>query len=269
MADNPVPQENTNPLEAIETADLESKVTELRDEFAKQMDADAPLAELNELAADIDAIDAELTARADAAEAEAVERQALADRIAPVVEPEVEAVEPEAVADESDVVAEAEAITEEAAQPEAVTAAAPPSARNIARRTVAPTAPETNDDLVITASADVPGYSNGERIDRLGIAAGLHSRARGLGDSKGRGTRFSVASIESQIPAHLQVSEGSDADSVMTEAVREQLAGKDAAALVASGGWCAPSETLYDMFSVESRDGLLDLPSIGRVTRRR
>jgi hypothetical protein len=49
----------------------------------------------------------------------------------------------------------------------------------------------------------------------------------------------------------------------MTAAVSEVLAGKDAKALVASGGWCAPSETVYDTFSVESRDGLLDLPSIG------
>jgi hypothetical protein len=34
--------------------------------------------------------------------------------------------------------------------------------------------------------------------------------------------------------------------------------------LVASGGWCAPSEVLYDLIGeVESRDGLLSLPEIG------
>ncbi|AWN07728.1 major head protein [Microbacterium phage Hendrix] len=37
--------------------------------------------------------------------------------------------------------------------------------------------------------------------------------------------------------------------------------------LVASGGWCAPSEVIYDLIGeVESRDGLLSLPEIG-VTR--
>lgn len=36
--------------------------------------------------------------------------------------------------------------------------------------------------------------------------------------------------------------------------------------LVASGGWCAPSVTLYDLFEIESRDGLLSLPTVG-VTR--
>ena len=33
--------------------------------------------------------------------------------------------------------------------------------------------------------------------------------------------------------------------------------------LVASGGWCAPSETLYDLCELESRDGLLTIPEIG------
>lgn len=33
--------------------------------------------------------------------------------------------------------------------------------------------------------------------------------------------------------------------------------------LVASGGWCAPSETLYDFLETETRDGLLSIPEIG------
>jgi hypothetical protein len=33
--------------------------------------------------------------------------------------------------------------------------------------------------------------------------------------------------------------------------------------LVASGGWCAPSETLYDLCELESNDGLLSVPEIG------
>lgn len=34
--------------------------------------------------------------------------------------------------------------------------------------------------------------------------------------------------------------------------------------LVAAGGWCAPSQTLYDLIDTgESRDGLLDLPEVG------
>lgn len=36
--------------------------------------------------------------------------------------------------------------------------------------------------------------------------------------------------------------------------------------LVAAGGWCAPSTTLYDFLELEGRDGLLSLPEVG-VTR--
>jgi hypothetical protein len=36
--------------------------------------------------------------------------------------------------------------------------------------------------------------------------------------------------------------------------------------LVAAGGWCAPSDTIYDLLETESRDGLYGLPTIG-VTR--
>jgi hypothetical protein len=32
--------------------------------------------------------------------------------------------------------------------------------------------------------------------------------------------------------------------------------------LVAAGGWCAPSETLYDLAEIEAADGLVDLPEI-------
>lgn len=35
-----------------------------------------------------------------------------------------------------------------------------------------------------------------------------------------------------------------------------------AGSLVAAGGWCAPSETIYDLCELESRDGLLSVPEI-------
>lgn len=36
--------------------------------------------------------------------------------------------------------------------------------------------------------------------------------------------------------------------------------------LVASGGWCAPSEVIYDLLELESRDGIFSLPEVG-ITR--
>jgi hypothetical protein len=59
--------------------------------------------------------------------------------------------------------------------------------------------------------------------------------------------------IESSDPAHV--------DAVMRRAMSEsRLPG---GSLVASGGWCAPSETLYTMCELESRDGLLSVPEVG------
>ena len=253
MADTPAIPEDNN-LDSIETAELETTVSELREEFTRLYDEQAPLAELNEIASRVEAIDAELDSRSLAAEAEAAERSALADKIAATAP---------VPAEEAEVVAEAEAITEEAAEVvEPVTASAAPSARSIARRTVTPVAPSTNErEVVITAAADVPGYSNGQSLDKKGIAIAMHARSRNLSDSKGQAAKFSVASIQSN--NEFTIGDHDVADDVIRASVDSQLKGKDAAALVASGGWCAPSETLYEMFGVASDDGLLDLPAVG------
>src|SRR5690606_38927983 len=55
-----------------------------------------------------------------------------------------------------------------------------------------------------------------------------------------------------------------DDQALITAAAREsRLQG---GSLVAAGGWCAPGETLYGLCSIESTDGILDLPSVG-ITR--
>src|SRR3546814_13655235 len=37
----------------------------------------------------------------------------------------------------------------------------------------------------------------------------------------------------------------------------------DLQALVAGGGWCAPSEIRYDFFNIACEDGMIDLPTVG------
>lgn len=52
-----------------------------------------------------------------------------------------------------------------------------------------------------------------------------------------------------------------DATSVFSRASSEKrLAG---GSLVAAGGWCAPSETLYGLTAMETLDGIIDLPEVG------
>lgn len=273
MADSPVPESTPKSIDELNT-----EVADLRVAFTEAYDAEAPLAELNEMAEKIEALDAEIAAATAAVEQEVADRAALAERITPApVADEIETEEVAVVDDAAEVIeedptpaaeqqeVEAPIVADEIKEPVAASARpTAPSASAVAQRTATPVAPDTSSEVVITASADVPGFANGQQIDRLGIARAMHSRARGMGDSAGRQTVFNVASIESPVPDEFVIRDGSDDPSaIIAAAVDAELKGKDAQALVASGGWCAPSETMYDLFSVESRDGLLDLPTVG------
>jgi hypothetical protein len=58
-----------------------------------------------------------------------------------------------------------------------------------------------------------------------------------------------------------ETSSDADVDAAMSYAIDEsRLPG---GSLVASGGWCAPVETLFDLFEIESRDGIYSLPELG------
>jgi hypothetical protein len=78
--------------------------------------------------------------------------------------------------------------------------------------------------------------------------------------------QFGLATIRKPFDPELVLSEtASDADveRVMAHAVDEsRLPG---GSLIASGGWCAPSETLYDLFEIETTDGTYSLPEINAM----
>jgi hypothetical protein len=271
--------EDLAPLSAEALAELEAALVA---EFDEAYDNDGSMELLGEVANALDAV-REAQAQREAAEAEEAEkRQALADRVRPTATDdaaddgdddtdEATAESDDTTEDEpaDEATAEDEPVDEPEQEKELVTASAkqrkPASAKAVARRTPKPEAPKTPEHrVVITAGADVPGYGNGQEIDRLDIARAMHARARGMGDSKGRQTVMNVASIAKPIPSDHWVKAGEDdVKAVIDRAVSEGMGGKDASALVASGGFCAPSETMYDLFSVESRDGLLDLPTVG------
>jgi hypothetical protein len=246
-----VPESITD-LDAAELAELEEALTA---EFDKKYDGDeqAPLAELTEIADALKAVRSEVTSRVEAAEAEAVQRAELADalRVEAVEETEVEAevVETEAVAE----------VVEVEAEPVAASARkAAPAAALAAREVQAPVVPTA--DVVITAAADIPGVPVGATLDRSALAAAFVKRSRGLADHS---PRIGVASVDTGIADEFKIGPRDDADAIITAAVNSTLAGKDAAALVASGGFCAPSDNLFELFGIEGRDGLIDLPTVG------
>ena len=122
-------------------------------------------------------------------------------------------------------------------------------------------APETPEGIEITASVDVPGFRPGETVSLSDITDGVMRRATGL-KTAGGGTGL-VASYKLPFPDDLIVKDSSSAPegstALMRAADQRRLNGGD---LVASGGWCAPSETVYDITDIACPDMLWDLPEV-------
>lgn len=116
--------------------------------------------------------------------------------------------------------------------------------------------------VVIAAAVDVPSFYVGQRLDPTTLADALHHKARMLSDSRGNETVYPVATIERPFADGYDL-EGLDQAS-MWDAIQ---AGSAPSALTAAGGWCAPSEILYDLFETEcASEALYSIPTF-RVTR--
>lgn len=123
---------------------------------------------------------------------------------------------------------------------------------------------------LLTATADVPGFSNGGELASLEeVGQAVIARMKGLptqrlGGAKGmRGQRYGAAVINlNQVRTNdlAQPASGGDDQGLLARARdTHRLAG---GSLTAGGGWCAPSETLYDLCQIATTEGLLDLPTI-------
>ncbi|MFD6936272.1 major capsid protein [Streptomyces goshikiensis] len=220
------------------------------------------LAEMRAIAAAVTDIRAEQASRLEAAQQAAAEIDALAAQVRgetlaaadePTDDPEVD---PEA---------EATASADEP-EPEATAAATPPARHSLnlgavraRQRLVLPEAekPMTR----ITASVDVPGHKPGSPINFDDLTAGVIARANALKTVGGGSSQ--VASYTHPFPVEAivtdagSVPEGTQA--TLTASSQRRLPKGD---LVASGGWCAPSETVYDIADVACPDMLWDAPEI-------
>lgn len=128
---------------------------------------------------------------------------------------------------------------------------------------------------VVFAAPDVPGLSNGQGVTWGELAKATSRRLASFPEAQYRNAaksgrhqrqQFSLGIFKRDTPNDLKVTSDSPEQSfsVMQRAMDEKrLPG---GSLVASGGWCAPSENLYDLCELETRDGILDLPEF-EVTR--
>lgn len=128
---------------------------------------------------------------------------------------------------------------------------------------------------IVKASPEFHGYAAGQGLDWDDIGRGLDRRLSlvnrsqwELAQQQGRPMRQqqSIAVIQKPIDKRLLITseDPTHVSDILKYAAQEsRLPG---GSLVASGGWCAPSETIYTLLELESRDGLFSLPEVG-ITR--
>lgn len=117
---------------------------------------------------------------------------------------------------------------------------------------------------VVTASIDIPGIAHGTAMASLeSLAEAFQRKAKAVPVTRdGRSApRHQVASVRNSFEHTIddRTSEGK------IEALwKEMTKAENQKALVAGGGWCAPSQIMYDFFNIaEDTDGTIDLPTVG------
>ena len=119
------------------------------------------------------------------------------------------------------------------------------------------TVEESNFSLV--ASANVPGIPAGKEYGSLAEAAeAILASAKALPTSGRSHTKLPALTFKDGSKL-AQDATGNDTELLMKAGNESRLEGQS---LVAAGGWMAPSEQLLDFCSIESAEGLYDLPSI-------
>lgn len=266
--------------EAIAAARAEA-LAEAQDIAAKPEDKLSPedLAIIEELGTVLDEYDAQL-GEIDAADTAHAERVAAArakianstpvDEETPADETDEEGAEdeePEEPGDEVD-----EAASEKEKEPVAASGAR----KSGAVRKASSRAPEvvTDEKPVVkavgklVASTNIPGIVDGAELDMDGLVAAFIGRSRAFAGRKpGAGPdvfdRYGVVNIERPaneftIDGRTSASEQMAIIDAVAKEARLSKGGKTG--LIAAGGWCAPSETLYSFCELEEIDGLLSLP---------
>lgn len=238
--------------------------------------------ELMKASADIDAV---IVEREAAAEERAAKIATLRAQSTPDTEPtdvpdegdDSDGDEPTEDDDDDDKSADAEARKE-------VVVASAPAPKPAPRKTVAVAekrAPEVEvpkpAGAVLVAASDVPGFSAGEDLGTLDkVSEAFINRARSFAGGRGSegglpagvygiskdSQRFGVARIrkpQNEFTTGMDQPLDKQMETVMAAAAESRLPGGN---LVAAGGWCAPSETLYDFCSLETTEGMLSIPEV-------
>lgn len=120
---------------------------------------------------------------------------------------------------------------------------------------------EEPEGIRMVAAVDVPGFRPGQDFQMADVTEGVMRRATSL-KTAGGGTGM-VASYQLPFSSDLVINDSSSATEgykALDVAIDQtKLKGGD---LVASGGWCAVSETVYDIADIACPEMLWDLPEV-------
>lgn len=267
--------EDFSSLNDAELAELEAAaVAEFENLYSGDVDtlSDENLEVLSSLAEGVKSIQAELSTRKEAAAERASKAEELASSIklsgkAPAEEEK----------DEEEAPAEEEKDEEEDEEKSGEEFAAP--ARKELRITKTalskhlpkdkPSNKPTAKDFMF-AAGEGHGYASGIGIDWEDVGKIVDKRLKGKESTYSTAARagqhvrqqLSIMSVRKPHDPELVVEnrDASDTERVLRKASSEsRLSGNS---LTASGGWCAPSETLYDVIMNASSDGLISLPEV-------
>jgi hypothetical protein len=268
MADEPTPFDPAT----LDDEALRTEYSRVRDRGGELSSKDTltaeETAELNELAARVDAVSIELSARQEAMAQVQATREKFASL--PTLEP-TPVPEPEPQSDVATV-------------PETVTASAP-KATVPSVATMAPSTPQVpvkekrNDSFSISLTADGAGaigarYGDESTVkdvaravaksfSQYGSAGGGQSAKRAIAQfTRDRGDDFVLqnrrAEDDDQVIRSVRKENRLEGGSLLS-AWKKNI--EQGASLTAAAGWCAPSENLYDLCSLWSMDGMLDVPT--------
>jgi hypothetical protein len=237
--------------------------------------SDDALDALSVLAEGIGAVKAQVAERDNAALSRSTKARELADKVLSAGETAQEVVDEDedGIPDDED--------DEVVVEDEALVAAAAKKARrrgpiNIDLGALAAGRPETKeqdvpgeqDKRVALAAQGAAGFNVGQKISVADMAQSINSRLSGFNATSymhaaERGSRqserFTIAKIPRNFDEKAVVNSEDPSDAMDFVTNEKNLPG---GSLVASGGWCAPSETLYDLVDISEAADLISIPEM-------
>ena len=255
--------------------ELAAKIKEGQDLLAALFSAESPtpadVAKAKDISAKVEKLQGETTARATAADdmkaLAAKSKVEASDEGGESAEAKAAREAEEAAAREAEEAKAKEA--EEAAaegekEKEAVTASARERLAGTKPSGATGTTKPAATKITITAAADVPAFSTGSKLEGLDeVVDAVMSRMGAFpgpaGIEGGQMHRYGAAIFRKEFGEEFTTNGNNDQDVLDAAGKEARLPGGN---LIAAGGWCAPSETLYDLCEGETTDGLLDLPEI-------